>query len=1835
MAAVIGSLRAELSATVAQFQEDMGRAADTVKKTAAEFTRAGNDFRKVGTQMQSIGSALTKSITVPLAGVGIAVAKVGIDFETAFAGVRKTVAGAVDDLGQLTPVGEKLQQGFRDLAKEIPVSVNELARLGETAGALGIPTEAVLEFAKVMAQLGVTTNLTSDQAADSIAKIQNIFGAAGKDTDRLAATLVALGNAGASTESEILEMGKRIAGAGHTIGLTEGQVLAFGSALSSVGIEAEAGGSAISRVFVDLAQAVNHGGSELTKFAKVAGQSSADFAQAFKTDAAGATTSFIEGLGKIQKSGGDVFGTLESLGITEVRMRDALLRAAGAGDLLRDSLTLQASAWQANSALTKEAEQRFQTTESQLTLLWNRIKDVGITLFNALKPAIEAAIAGLNKMLPYVEMLAQAFSALPGGVQLAIIGVAAFAAALGPIIFISGQLVSSLGALTLAFGKGGVGTRALVGGLGLAEKALGSLTGALDVGRVTAWAGSLQASGGIVGRFGGVIGSVIATGLGPLAGVLSTVGTAIVGLFNPVTLAIGAFVALGVGVAALTGHWDDVQAGITAVIQVVKDVASGLWYLAKTVIATLVDGLIGLAKWLGSGLVAGFQALLSVAKAIITPFVDFGIAINDAINNLGPLGTALKVVGVALVALVNPVAGVVAGVALMVGHWDELTAVMGTVVQAVKDLGTVFVFFAEGAIASLVDGFSELVTWIGSGLVGGFRGLVSVVQAVVQPCAELASLIAGPVIEAFKSLGGLLSGVGGWFSGLIGWIGKAAVATKDLAVSGVQSLHAYAQAVRDMAKDVEAGFQQANKGLADYRKTITDRDIPTAAQDIGSAMALLKTQLSGIGSAGVNGFAGLTDALKAARAELAKLTPKEVTALSEAIKSGAFTMKELERETGLSETALKLFEDRVRDNAKEMKASQSIFDDYKKKVSELTVGLTEALKFGVPTEFIKRQFGSVISDVVDQASILGKTLPKIISDAFLKITIKDATDQLQKEFAKFGDEMNKQVKADMDRRNAIVVKALGVQIDAEQSAADSIVQFSINGLQNRIKNIEAINGKTKESIALRLQLYAEEYQYQIAQIAKEAQAKKDSLDQTVGDYEAAFDAIDAATALKMGLASQTYRQKITEMDTATHSLRSTLDTLGDAFSKLSQVAGGSFGGVVQEIGTIISAMSLAAKSVDEFKQATTVAGKAAALAGGVAAVAQATSSKNKTSAVIGGALAGAQVGSIVPGVGTAIGAGAGALVGYLRAIHKGPAEKAAIDVGRDFGVSISEGLAKELGEQGKQIGRQAANVFNLDKIIAEGGGLNTENIGKYTAKLRDTFVLVKQGALTAADGAVVLDKNFGNFANQFLKNGPLISKELVEIVKLTDEMGIKSQAVADFIASQVTSTIVPGLEAFANASKGAVDALAENQKKLADLQSQLGSASGADQERLRKEIADVTAEIAKQQGVIQATTVTSENAANALSAAVAVAFTEMQKAGIPILEIADKLAPVVDGLAKQFESAGFTGGAAFEKIRNLVTLAADEIAGPAIQAATGLGQALSGLSNIGQLNQETFTGLTEQIAATFNSLISQGNDGNTVLALLQQPLQAVWQLATEFGYAIDDGTRALLEQAQAAGVVGEKQKPLQEQMLDATNKIATAVTALAKVFGADLPAAAQTGAKGVEDAFAKVHPKIDVDIRYNDPGFTPEVDGAATGGMVTPRGIQHFAVGGLVQKLKGFQGFQSRGTDTVPAMLTPGELVLNKAQQQAVSSAMNGPLSVLQHQEGRADGHLADLQSANPQKSGDTITVHLTIPITTMDSASMRDAVVKPGGIADLVIDSVSQGKRGRDERLRRGLALQ
>lgn len=390
-------------------------------------------------------AAAVTAASVAAAAAGAVVINTGSEFESAFAGVKKTVDGTDEQLN-------RLEANIRRMAKDKPQTAVELSEIAEAAGQLGIETDNIASFSNTVADLKEATNL-GDEGASQMAQFANITKMSQKDFDRLGSTIVDLGNHMATTEQDIMSMGMRLAGAGTQIGMSQADIMGFSAALSSVGVEAEMGGSALSKTMINMQLAVEKGAdpwkelqgiadqtgrsladvintvtvggngikklgeqvgmtsselkqmkksaddsqAELESYAEVAGKTAEEFAELFKSNPAQALSEFVAGIGNVERNGKSAIMVLDDMGITEVRQRDALLRAASASDLFQRSLDMANQAFEDNVALTNEAEQRYITFESRLSMVKNRVADVGISLYQGFRePLNEALAVGLD-----------------------------------------------------------------------------------------------------------------------------------------------------------------------------------------------------------------------------------------------------------------------------------------------------------------------------------------------------------------------------------------------------------------------------------------------------------------------------------------------------------------------------------------------------------------------------------------------------------------------------------------------------------------------------------------------------------------------------------------------------------------------------------------------------------------------------------------------------------------------------------------------------------------------------------------------------------------------------------------------------------------------------------------------------------------------------------------------------------------------------------------------------------------------------------------------------------------------------------------------------------------------------------------------------------------------------------------------------------------------------------------------------------------------------------------------------------------------------------------------
>lgn len=364
-----------------------------------KISRGLKDAEPAFSGLEKAAKASFKSIEIMagVAGAGISAGligsiRAGSEFESAFAGVKKTVNATSEELAQM-------RADLRKMAKEeIPMTAAELSAIAESGGQLGIRNENIIEFSATMANMDVATNLTSDEAATEFAQFANIVNMQQDKFDELGSTVVELGNNMATTESDIVSMGMRIAAAGNQVKLSEPDIMAYAAALSSVGIEAEAGGTAFSKMITKLQMAVETG-EGLKNYAKVAGMTGSEFKKAFAEDATTAINAFLSGLSDTERNGKSAIAVLDEMGLTEVRLRDTLLRASNASGMFEGALKMASDAWEENTALTKEAEQRYKTLESQTQMTKNKITDLGIGVYDDLRPGLTEGIGLVNEFI--------------------------------------------------------------------------------------------------------------------------------------------------------------------------------------------------------------------------------------------------------------------------------------------------------------------------------------------------------------------------------------------------------------------------------------------------------------------------------------------------------------------------------------------------------------------------------------------------------------------------------------------------------------------------------------------------------------------------------------------------------------------------------------------------------------------------------------------------------------------------------------------------------------------------------------------------------------------------------------------------------------------------------------------------------------------------------------------------------------------------------------------------------------------------------------------------------------------------------------------------------------------------------------------------------------------------------------------------------------------------------------------------------------------------------------------------------------------------------------------
>lgn len=372
----------------------------SITGSADKFIKELDKVKKQTGNLEKVLDKTAKASALAFAGFASSIAittKAFIDWEKALVGVGKTT----------NIEGKKLQQFGNEIVKMasvIPIASNELAGIAQAAGQLGVTGEKnLLKFTETVAKLGVATDLSGEQAATTLTRILNTTGESIETIDTFGSVLVALGNNFAATESEIARMANEVARATAVFDVSAAQAAALGTAMKSVGIQAELGGSAVGKTFRTIDEVVRNGGKQFERLVQVTGVTGEQFKKTFAEDSVAGFQLFIEGIGKIVKEGGSAAQVLAEFGLKGDEINKVLPVLAKNSDLVGKTLKTAAKETRNATALNAEAEKAFDTLGSKIQILQNVVGDAAAAIGEELAPTITDIVVDATEFVKSIS----------------------------------------------------------------------------------------------------------------------------------------------------------------------------------------------------------------------------------------------------------------------------------------------------------------------------------------------------------------------------------------------------------------------------------------------------------------------------------------------------------------------------------------------------------------------------------------------------------------------------------------------------------------------------------------------------------------------------------------------------------------------------------------------------------------------------------------------------------------------------------------------------------------------------------------------------------------------------------------------------------------------------------------------------------------------------------------------------------------------------------------------------------------------------------------------------------------------------------------------------------------------------------------------------------------------------------------------------------------------------------------------------------------------------------------------------------------------------------------
>ncbi|WP_254535240.1 phage tail tape measure protein [Halomarina litorea] len=357
--------------------------AGEVSGALASVKSAALDLRKA---VGLMGGAVAAASGV-LAGVGVNAAR---KFQDALVEVEKVTSAET---------AARMSEEVKRLAGTIPLAQSEIADLVAQAGRFGVAEDQLVGFTETVAKMATATDLAATEAGEAFAKLATITDTPISKIENLGSAINALSNNFATSSSEIVTSMMESASSLSTLGASQVEIAGLSAALNEVTSNASKAGRGLRRIAQEMLDP-----RKVADISRALGVSVDQFKQ-MRSEAPVAT---IKRLAQTMAGSGKQADLLRKT-LTSFS-RTALSNLAKNLEGVNSAVELSGKQFENATSLQREFEAQSKTFNNQAQLLANQLRNVAITIGEALLPGLTDFVSKLTSVTKGVSQWVQSLS---------------------------------------------------------------------------------------------------------------------------------------------------------------------------------------------------------------------------------------------------------------------------------------------------------------------------------------------------------------------------------------------------------------------------------------------------------------------------------------------------------------------------------------------------------------------------------------------------------------------------------------------------------------------------------------------------------------------------------------------------------------------------------------------------------------------------------------------------------------------------------------------------------------------------------------------------------------------------------------------------------------------------------------------------------------------------------------------------------------------------------------------------------------------------------------------------------------------------------------------------------------------------------------------------------------------------------------------------------------------------------------------------------------------------------------------------------------------------------